>query len=453
MKKNLLLVSILSALILFAYLWEQKGIKKDVLTKEKVQKIFDVDTKSLVELTIKNTKVINTNGAWIIGELNYPADINKINFIIKTLSGISSISRIDDKSDTEQFFVHQDHSFRVKNFEGEIGFRLGDISPVTGYFYIEKFENGKKELFLAKDTNAYDGIYKDDLEAEFRKYLAFKNIITMKPMQLISQNLIPSLKIVDVTKVEIDNKANRWFQVDFLQEKTKPSILKSLKYKNLYKVIGQLWNKVKVTKIVALGKNIVSEQMSKIIFTTKNTNFVITLFGKFNGATGYFAVLDGEDKVFVIDEGSKDFFFANVQKFWHKAIDYQTDFSKIKKFVFKLGDRKNKYQFKVEDIEKFEAKTDDPLLESVKSYNVNMLFNLVLNLVEFKEAKYVTGELTKIQKSDIVLTMTLFNKDLNIVFKANSITVQDLSANLEYFYPHKIASINVKGASDFFTLK
>ena len=88
----------------------------------------------------------------------------------------------------------------------------------------------------------------------------------------------------------------------------------------------------------------------------------------------------------------------------------------------------------------------------IKNYNINLLFNLVLNLVEFNEAKYVSTELSKISNEDVALHMTLFKKELIIVFKQNSITVQDLSSKLEYFYPHKISSINVKGTSDFFTL-
>ncbi len=453
MKKNLLLVAVLSGLILFAFFWEQKGLKDHFVTAKEGKSIFNVDSKNLVELTLKKAKIFQKNGKWSIGELNYPADHRKVNYIISTLKGISSISKITDHKKTEEFFIHQDHSFRVKTFKSEIGFRLGDISPVTGYFYIEKFENGKKELFLAKDLNAYDGIYKSDLEADFRKYLAFKNIITMEPMELISQELIPGLKIVDLVKLVVDSKTNRWFEVNFLDESTDPKIFEGLKYKPAYKAVNKLWTKVKVEKIVPISNNVLSEQLSKVELHTKETLYSLTLYGKFNGATGYYVTVKGQDKVYVIDEASKDFFFANVQDFWQKKIDYKTDFSKIKTFSFTLGNKSKQYKFKVEDIENFEVKVDDTRLKNVKTDNINLLFNLVLNLVEFKEAKYVGQGLSVINKDDVALYMSLFDKDLIIVFKENSITIQDLSDKVEYFYPHKISSINVKGQRDFFTLK
>lgn len=453
MKKNLLLVAVLSGLILFAFFWEQKGLKEHFVSKERGELIFNVDSKNLVELTLKNAKVFNKNGRWTIGELNYPADERKINYIMSTLKGISSISKIIDNKNTEEFFIHQNHSFRVKTYKGEIGFRLGDISPVTGYFYIEKFENGKKDLFLAKDLNPYDGIYKNDLEADFRKYLAFKNIITMGAMELISQELIPGLKVVDIVKLVVDNKANRWFEVNFLEEVTNPKAYEGLRYKPAYKKMNQLWGNVKVKKVVPLSNNILSEQLSKVELHTKDSKYELVLYGEFNGANGYYATVKGQDKVFVIDEASKDFFFANVQDFWEKTVDYKTDFSKIKKFSFTLGSKSQQYKFKVEDIEKFEVSIDDNRLKGVRAYNINLLFNLVLNLVEFKEAKYVSQAFTRIEKEDVALYMSLFNKKLVIIFKENSITVRDLSDKVEYFYPHKISSINVKGLGDFFTLK
>ena len=69
------------------------------------------------------------------------------------------ISVIDtEKIDSTQFFVHQNHPFSIKTFDRELQFRLGDISSVTGYFYLEKFENGKSTLYLCRDGNFYEGI-------------------------------------------------------------------------------------------------------------------------------------------------------------------------------------------------------------------------------------------------------------------------------------------------------
>lgn len=451
MKQNLILTAILAILISFAYFWEQKEGKKILSINSTDELLFDFDKKSIVELTLKKSKLIKDKDKWVIGELNYQVDTQKLNFILNTLEGISIVKRFESSVDTKEFFAYQDHAFRIKTYEKEIGFRLGDISSVTGYFYLEKFDLGKKELFLVKDTNAYDGIYKDDVEAEFRKYLAFKNIITMEPMDLISRKLIPDLSLATVNKVKVDNKANRWFEIDFEKQTTIPAIYPGLKYKQLMKVFSNAWQKVQVDKFIKKDKNILAEVVSTVLIHSENKETKVQIFGKFNEVSGLYAMIDDKDYVYVLNESSKSFFFSNVQNFWLKRIDYKVDFSKIKKFNFSIGDMNKFYQFKVDDVEAFEVVIDDSRVKMIKTQNMNMLFNLILNLVEFKEAKYVTQNLTKKLKGTFI-RLNIFQKKLKIVFSQNSITVQNLSDKLEYFYPHNISSIKINNLSDFFTL-
>lgn len=452
MKKNIFLMTILVALITFAYFWEQKKVKDLFIDKTTGEKVFNVNANNVIEFTFKNTKLLKDKKGWIIGELNYLADITKINFIIKTLEAVSVVKKLEDHAKPEEFFEYQDHAFRIKTYDKEIRFRLGDISPVTGYFYLEKFQNGKKQLYLVKDTNAYDGIYKDDVEAEFRKYLAFKNIITMEPMELISKSLVPMLKVEEVQKVTIDNKANRWFEINFQKNITSPLIYSSLEYHNLQMAFAKLWSMVTVEKFVEKKKNVLSQVLATIELSKTNNTYKIVLYGKFNDVTGLFATVEGEnDLVYILNEKSKDLFFANVQTFWKKKINYGINLTQLSGFKFELGSQKQRYAFKVDDIENFEVKSDDPQVKSVKTANMNMLFNLILNLVEFKEAKYVTDNLSKGLKGTH-FKMWIFEKELNIIFSQNSITVQNLTDKLEYFYPHNIASINIKGLSDFYTL-
>jgi hypothetical protein len=452
MIKNILLGTLLISLLTFVYYWEEKGKKSLFIQKTTGEQIVLFDVNSVVSLTLKHAKIIKNDNEWTIGDLGYMANKGKVQFILKTLNGITKVKKIETTEEKEkEFFVHQDHSFTVKTFNDEITFRLGDISNITGMFYIQKFQYGKKELFLCRDINVYDGLYKNEFEANYQKYIYLKDIITSSPMNLISPRLIFGLSSEKIASIKIDNKTNRWFNVDFEKKSTIPEKYLGLNYLSFSQTFDSLWNTIKVSRILEDSNAIISDELSTIDIKLKSDKtHTIKLFGLLNSENGYFAKVDQSDLIYVIDEKAKDFFFANVQDFWDKRTNYKVDFNSIKRFDFKIGEsKKNMFEFYIDDIEKFNIKTNTGI--KLKVSNFNMLFNIILNLQTFKQAKYVVNKVST-HKSTFNMFVFIFNKKLRIYFNKNMIIVSDLDMNLDYFYPHSNSMIKINKIEDFFTL-
>ncbi len=452
MIKNTSLGLCLVLLIGFAYFWEERGQKKFYTDNVKEEKIVLFDVNSVVSLTLKNSKLIKNQNEWVIGELGYMANKSKVQFILKTLNGITKVKKIDVTDEKEkEFFIHQDHSFTVKTFNKEVTFRLGDISNVTGMFYIQKFELGKKELFLCRDINVYDGLYKNELEANYQKYIYLKDIVTANPMELISPKLIYGLNSQKLSKLKIDNKANRWFEVDFENNITTPKRYSGIKQLVFSQVFDSLWNMVSVDKIIDEEDLILSDQLSSVDIKLKSSkNHKIILYGLLNGEQGYYAKVDNSKIIYKINEKAKDFFFANVQNFWDKRLNLGVDFKKLKRVEFQIGfDPREFHSFYIDDIDSFDIKSASG--KKIKVSNFNLLFNIILNLQTFKQAKYVVESPNK-RASKHALYVNIFNKKLKIVFNTNMVIVSDLSEGLEFFYPHNNSMINIKSIDDFFTL-
>jgi len=452
MIKNISLGALLLLLITFAYYWEEVGNKSLFVKDATGEQIVLFDVNSVVSLTLKHAKIIKNENEWSIGDLGYMANKGKVQFILKTLNGITKVKQLKVTDDKEkEFFVHQDHSFTVKTFNDEVTFRLGDISNVTGMFYIQKFQYGKKELFLCRDINVYDGLYKSEFEANYQKYIYLKDIITSSPMNLISPRLIFGLGSDKIKSIKIDNKTNRWFDVNFEESVTTPAKYNGLDYLSFSQTFDTLWNTIKVSRIINEPNLIISDELSSIEIKLKSDKVHnIKLYGLLNSENGYFAKVDQNDLIYVIDEKAKDFFFANVQDFWDKRTSYGIDFKNIKRVDFKIGVNVDKmFDFYINDIESFDIKTLAGV--KLKISNFNMLFNIILNLQSFKQAKYVVNSISK-HKSDFSIFVHIFNKKLKIYFKRNMIIVSNIDSKMEYFYPHNNSMIKIDKIEDFFTL-
>jgi hypothetical protein len=455
MKKNLFLIGLLSALISLAYVWEHLEIKEKFKAENNLEKLLKLKNDDVVEISLKNSKLLKKDGQWIVGELNYSADNSKIKILLGALAGLSIVSEITliETKPADEYFLHQDHTFQVKTFSQDYSFRLGDVSPITGNFYLESYSLGQKKLFLVRNTNVYEGLYRNELESEFQKYLVLKNLVTAMPMDLIEAQFYPQLALDKIENIKIDNRINRWFELNFLNSDTQPKIYPGLEYKNLKQQFEKLWFNVKIEKFFELGKHVLSEKLSTIEIKLHDSSVKFTLYGLMNDIPGYYAVIENEARIYQLDEKSRDFFFANVQDFWWKQHFSKTLVNSLTKLDFKLGLNGHFYSFEVPDIKLFEVRSHDLRVNSVNAGNMNLLFNLIFNLVEFEEAKFIQQEFTKAQVDSISFDLELLDKKFKVRFLEYLIIVQDLSGKLEFAYPHRIPGIHIKQLTDFFTLK
>jgi hypothetical protein len=454
MIKNLLLLIILSALIGFTYYWEELDKKKKYTSQTEYKKLFSFMAQDVLEINLTNLKLIKKDSRWIIGELDYKASKTKVDYILKTLEGLQIISKLKiDPRKYEEFFTHQNHSFRIRTFDNEYFLRLGDISNISGFFYLELSLAGQKNLYLVKDDNIYEGLYKNALEAEFQKYISFKKIITSAPQQLIDNNLLPYFKFNLLETVAITAKSRPKFELNLKENKTTPQIFKNLKYKNIRQHFISLFKSLNVESIRKIKTNVLSELQSSIIFIQNGSNIELRLYGKLNDELGSYITISNSDWIYSISDKSKKVFFVDVQDFWNKKFIYPRAIHEYDRFIFELGDTNNQYKFEVDDISNFEIKIDDNRLDSINAGNLNLLFNIMFNLVNFKESRFVYNYLSNLDKNIPTFELKLLNKRFKFQFLQYLIIVQDVDLKLEYHFIHKNQSIMINDSTDFFTLK
>lgn len=454
MIKNLFLLFLLFTLIGFTYYWEELDKKKKFTSQTEYKKLFSFMSQDVMEINLTSLKLIKKESRWIIGELDYVASKTKVDYILKTLDGLKIISKLKvDSKKNEEFFIYQDHSFRIRTFDNEYFLRLGDISNISGFFYLELTLAGQKHLYLVKDDNIYEGLYKNALEAEFQKYIRFKKIITSAPQQLIDNNLLPDYKFNFLETVEIAAKSRPKFELNLKENTTIPQIFKKLKYKDLRQHFNSLFKSLNVESIKKIKTNVLSEVQSSIKLIQENSSLELKLYGKLNDEVGNYITISNNDWIFSITDKSKKVFFVDVQDFWKKKFIYPRAIHEYDRFIFELGERNNRYKFKVDDISNFEIKIDDNRLDSINTGNLNLLFNIMFNLVNFNESSFIKNYLSTLDKTIPVFDLKLLNKRFKFQFLKYSIIVQDVDLELEYHFIHKNQSIMINDSTDFFTLK
>ena len=70
---------------------------------------------------------------------------------------------------------------------------------------------------------------------------------------------------------------------------------------------------------------------------------------------------------------------------------------------------------------------------------MNFLFNLILNLTEFSQAKYILED-SKLENSDV--EVKIFNKNIRIKIDDAHIVLFDTELGLKYFYDYNKKQIN-----------
>lgn len=453
MIKNTILLIIFSTLILFAYFWEQKGNKQIFLPTDELEKIFSFSANEVTEIQLNHNNVVlskQKKSKWSVDQVNFQADKQKIDYLLKTITGLVVVTQIDlSEHDRKEYFVQQNHAFKITASGNTYDMYLGDISHVTGFFYLDV--NG--QIYLTKDSNFYQGLYKNPTEAEFQKYLTFKNMLKMFPRDFIEDDFLPDFDVKKIDKFWVKRKSRVAFELNLKNNQTSPPIYAPLSYANILSKLTHLWSLVKIKTITKLNKNILSEPLSHIKISYGQKTLELTLYGKLNGQLGNFITTSEDHWIYAIKDEGKDLFFADIQDFWQKKFSYSNPIHTYKNFVFELGHPDKLYRFQVKDVEKFEIEINDARVEKLNRANMNLLFNLILNLTDFKQATFVLDSLSTFDNKALVFQMHIFDKTFKIQFKKYHLIVQDVKLNLEYHFIHKNNAIMVDTLRDFFTLR
>ena len=454
MKKNLILTAALTALLTFTYFFQELGSKKKRQLLEIKNKIIKVPFNEVDWAQLKNTKLIQTNGRWMVGDLDFPASESKVQALFNHLASIHQIKELP-LDNVEQYFSVNDYEVVIGSMGKSWKYRLGDVSELTGNFYFQDMNTSPNRVYLAIDTSEFSGLYKTELELYLNKYLNFKDQILASPYYFVNKDLLRGIEVSDIAKFKIDNKWNRWFEVNLKDQTTTPAPFKKMVPVNLSQIMNEDLEKLKIKELKPRDKSMLKSQICKVNFELNSGEVIeLLVFAQEGDEAGMFVTTSVDPKwVFKLDIKARDFLFGNIQKYWNKKLFTEKDLEHLDSLELLIGQKDKRYRFKVDDVANFELKAISEEVTSINKSNTNLLFHILFSLTQFNQASVAYDELIKIDENLLTISVWILEKDLEIVFTPTRVFILNKTdkITLEYLFP--AGDYNLDSLNDFFALK
>ena len=337
MKKNIILTVIFFFLVGVGWLIDSGTLTTSEESTE-AQSLFKINKSDFVSFKLPKSKIVASELGPMVEVLNSPVDPVAFDKLFKNLNSLVVVKELVDSKNSEEFFTHQSLMVELETKKGQLKFRLGDVSGLTGSFYLQTFEGGNEKLFVVKNNSVLNGYYKSKLEADLKKYLELKDLLSATAFELIDKRLLSSLDISRVQKIKVDNRRNRWFEIDLEQGGTTPAPPKSVSFDFSKEKIYELLLGIKFKKFEALRNSVLEDSLSTVDIKINDEVLTLKLYGLLNNEKGLFVSKSYRpETVFTLSDG-QDFFFDNVQSFWDKKLILPTEkILNLEKLNFKLG--------------------------------------------------------------------------------------------------------------------
>jgi hypothetical protein len=454
MKKNLLLSLILSLLITFAYFSEEvlKGERKEL--QKSTSRLINTSF-PITEIKTKQYHFVKSNGIWKEPTVAWGIDQEVLNEVVNIFQQIGKFSTIK-KTGNGEYFSENTTQFDLLVNGNWKRYVLGNVSKITGSFYVKDLDQ-EETVNICTDDSLLQVIHKTPVDLNLKKYLRLKNIINSKVNKFFDHNIFTGLNInLDKLKtVTIDNKTNRWFNLDIQEKVTNPTAPINIRYRNFFNRMIESIEKIKIIKIIGQGQNVLTNPRGTIKFDGEKESS-LKLYSGLNGKYGQYLKVKGRNDIIEMKLEDSSLFFLNIQDFWIKKIKYEVDFKSLKNFDFQMSTNGNRYyQFRVNDLETFKVTTLDKKVSFISNTHINFLFNLLLNLADFKEAHHIevihpSEKANKGEKID--LHIKLFKKHFSVGIEEDFITVRDYNSMVLYKFKYNQTQVDPSFFDKIFTV-
>lgn len=353
--RNLFLFATLITLFVFTYFYQELG---NQIKREKIEnKTTLISTAEMGELvSIKGPYfelVRDSKGNFHFADStiqNYKIDITKLEKFFEALATLRVERELtaDDKEGIKiDYFVPRDGSAIRFNFKNDyLVFQLGNKIETDQTFYVSLSTKKKERLLIVKDVSPLIGTYlKEDFHRNDEKYRKIASLFVLTDEFFWDMKLLDS-KLADWTDIEILNVRKKKFELDVINRTTNPSALSSLSYnQNFYSEFLKSLVHLNSKRITNYNTSQELEDfVSQITIKKMDGNATyLSLYQKFKGEQGYFAVIDDVNKVYDLDIKTAKIFFSNVQEFWIKQ---PYDLANIKNVS--ITQKESTYHFKRE---------------------------------------------------------------------------------------------------------
>jgi len=462
MKNFTLLLTLISLIGVAYYIDQREGVIELGPKRNQGEKIFSLDLKELREVHLPNVKMKNTANKWSVTDIQYPVDRVVLENVINRLNNIHVLKTIKtDESKINDFFIKQNHFIKLLGFQDEIEVRLGDVSDITGHFYMQVFKNQKGALYLCHDTTFFQGFYKTEVEANLQRYLGFKNLVLLKPFDLVERNIFKDIEPSEVNELSFSNVSGDNFLINFKSTETTPTTPEGIQLVSLEKSFELIKKNIKFEEFIKSSDQSFDKEISRLVIKTvenqKEEEHVFTLYALMDRKSGYYLTYNKSDKVFIFTPKTINFFISSLSDFWvRKLILPKTKFEDS--IAFKMSaDGKSWYDFEVYDLKEFKIKSlDNKVVASQNISNFNFLFNIVFAQNDFKVSEDLR-KITDSEKNELLKTTGLYiellGKKAFVMKKGIEVYLIDLDENLLYNYIKKTDHLSEFSPNQFFQSK
>jgi len=438
MKRNLFLIGILCALVIFTYFFEELGQSRRKQQEESAKRLFDAQKLGMMLKfsTMNQNEIIYTNNNFYTRKLNYPVSPEEIKGFFDTLSSIKIkryLGRTEVNKKNINLFIPDMNRKVIFEFEkGKLEFILGKKIQTDPSFYMLVKTEVDEFVVVAYDDSALEGIYvEENVHQNSEKYNRLVRSFGMTEEDFADRRILKSFDLENLAKnlkeIKIDNLRNISFSIFSPGKTTDPQFLKGLQFNEEYYLffLGALIN-MKAQNLWLPEKGVeTKDQIAHMILTTEK-KIDLKLFRKYGSQTGFFVKTDQEETVFEIDQNTVRLFFSNVQDFWDKRLISENFMKKNKQFDFSIiFDRE--YAFKIDNASKFNV-----LPQNTDIKPKNSSFRELLDFLQ-READFVKKRLEHNNKGGL-FSFTFYSSTFHVIFKEGDLVIQDIKNDLEFHY-------------------
>jgi hypothetical protein len=420
MKKNVLLLTILSSLIAIAYFLDHRDIEN------KSNELFNLSVFSTIKLV--KVEIINRQNVLYLKSKNYPASSSKVGQLLERLGRIK-VKRIILGKKRTSLFANDFFTPSVNFSIDKTNFEVSHVNELTGAYFIWNKE--KDIIYEVIDTYINEGMYKTEVQADVLKYQNLINYLSADYKYYLLNKIILNDELKNPQRVEFD--LDDTFEVDLKLKETIPKAYSGVLY-NVEKIV-RITDDIKKLVVIDIidvdREDELSESVGSIMF---DEDFEVELYLKLGKYKGKYLLIPEHKYIYQLTDRSAEIFNLDVQSFWKKNIYFLKSlnpgiWSKCD-LVFKKG--------KLE----FEIKTGEALKirhKEQRTIDTNVGNQLLSFLSGMKPVKFIGIEMDKGKK--------VF--DLHIVDQKYSVYLSDKylivwHRDLYYYYSRSNFSTEFK---------
>ncbi len=286
-------------------------------------------------ISLPNASLIKKGHSFFTSRLNYQVSNINLNSFLERISYLK-VHRIFSNFEKIKFkendlFEKKAIKFTFHFLKKTIKYRLGKLSPLKKFFYIEVIDGENVTWLLAKDTSPTNFAYLNESQKYQTKYIHLQSKLLLPENYFQDKNIFLKSEIKQPIKIKVENIRNRSFTIDFNNNSTTPAILPGLHY-NFKAINNYLQNILNLmsTKIypVELQRNqYLDNKVSTIeIIDINKKSYFLQIYRKFGKLNGLFLKTSFDQTIFKLDEKKSSLYFSNAQDFWSKKIIFSKNY-------------------------------------------------------------------------------------------------------------------------------